>query len=337
MLKNSYMDKKSVVVIGGGTGIYPVLSGLKKYTDIDVTAVITVADSGGSTGRLRDEFGQLPVGDVRMALAALSAEIDNHDELLRELFLYRFDKGEGLNGHNLGNLLLVALTDMLGSELEAVKVASRILRVRGTVLPVTEDKVHIVATYDDGVEIEGEHNIDEPEEERFTHHIVDLATEPKAVITPDVQKAIEGADMVVLGPGDLYTSLLANCVVGGVPEAIQTSNAQFVFITNLMTSQGQTHGMTAKDHIHEVFKYVGRAPDTVVVNTGNVSEDLLQRYAQACQFPVVDDTNNVACNIVRADLLDSEPVVKKKGDVLQRSLVRGDAKKMGVVLYNLLQ
>ncbi len=330
-------DKKSVVVIGGGTGIYPVLRGLKTHQDIDVTAVITMADSGGSTGLLRDEFGQLPVGDVRMALAALSAEIDNHDELLRELFLYRFDKGEGLNGHNLGNLLLVALTDMLGSELEAVKVAARILRVRGTVLPVTEDKVHIVATYDDGVEIEGEHHIDEPEEERFKHRITNLRTEPKATITPDVQKAIEGADMVVLGPGDLYTSLLANCVVGGVPEAIQASNAQFVFITNLMTSQGQTHGMTAKDHIHEVFKYVGRAPDTVVVNTGTVSKELLAVYAKACQFPVVDDVDNVACTIVRADFLDDEPVVKKQGDVLQRSLVRGDAEKMGATLYNLLQ
>jgi len=330
-------EKKSVVVIGGGTGIYPVLRGLKKHRDVDVTAVITMADSGGSTGLLRDEFGQLPVGDVRMALAALSAEIDNHDELLRELFLYRFDKGEGLNGHNLGNLLLVALTDMLGSELEAVKVASRILRVRGTVLPVTEDKVHIVATYDDGVEIEGEHHIDEPEEERFKHRIKNLRTKPAATITPDVQKAIEEADMVVLGPGDLYTSLLANCVVGGVPEAIQASKAQFVFVTNLMTSQGQTHDMTAKDHIHEVFTYVGRAPDTVVVNTGAVPEDLLARYADACQFPVVDDVDNVACNIVRADLLDDEPVIKKEGDVLQRSLVRGDAEKMGETLYNLLQ
>lgn len=329
-------DKKSVVVIGGGTGIYPVLRGLKAYKDIDVTAVITVADAGGSTGRLRDEFGQLPVGDIRMALAALSAEIDNHDELLRELFLYRFDKGEGLNGHNLGNLLLVALTDMLGSELEAVKVASRILRVRGTVLPVTEDKVHIVATYDDGVKIEGEHHIDEPEEERFEHRITNLCTNPIATITPDVQKAIENADMVVLGPGDLYTSLLANCVVGGVPEAIQSSDAKFIFVTNLMTSQGQTHGMTAKDHIHEVLKYVGRAPDTVVVNTATVPDDLLARYAEACQFPVLDDVDGVACTVVRADLLDDEPVVKKEGDVLQRSLVRGDVEKMGDVLYNLL-
>jgi 2-phospho-L-lactate transferase/gluconeogenesis factor (CofD/UPF0052 family) len=121
-----------------------------------------------------------------------------------------------------------------------------------------------------------------------------------------------------------------------VPEAIQASKAKFVFVTNLMTSQGQTHDMTAKDHIHEVFKYVGRAPDTVVVNTATVPADLLQKYAEACQFPVVDDADQVACEIVRANLLDDEPVLKKQGDVLQRSLVRGDADKMGIVLYNLV-
>ncbi len=329
-------QKKSVVVLGGGTGIYPMLRGLKRYKDIAVTSVITMADSGGSTGRLRDDFGQLPVGDVRMALAALSADVDNHDELLRELFLYRFAKGEGLNGHNLGNLLLVALTDMLGSELEAVKVASRILRVRGTVLPVTEDQVHIVATYDDGVVVEGEHAIDEPAEDRHGHHIVELCTQPKASITEEAKHAICDADLVVLGPGDLYTSLLANCVVEGVSEAIQASSAQFVFFTNLMTKEGQTHNLTAKGHIEEVLKYVGRAPDTVVVNTATVPEHLLQKYAEAHQYPVVDDVNEVACNIVRADLLDSTPVQRKEGDVLQRSLVRGDSKKMAEIVYNLL-
>ncbi|MFT5849683.1 MAG: putative cofD-like protein [Patiriisocius sp.] len=330
------MDRKKVVVIGGGTGIYPLLKGLKTYKDVDVTAVITMADAGGSTGRLRDEFGQLPVGDVRMALAALSAEVDNHDELLRELFLYRFDKGEGLNGHNLGNLLLVALTDMLGSESEAIKVASRILRVRGTVLPVTEDRIHIVATYDDGVEIEGEHDIDEPAPDRFKNRITALRTVPPAHITKDAHTALEQADMIVLGPGDLYTSLLANCVVNGVPAAIQSSRAQFVFVTNLMSSQGQTYGMTAKGHADEVLKYVGRAPDTILVNTGKVSDVLLQRYATACQFPIVDDADEVACKIVRADLLDDTEFVQKKGDTLQRSLVRGDSTKMAQALYGLL-
>jgi len=330
------MNKKKIVVIGGGTGIYPLLRGLKKHKDIDITAIITMADAGGSTGRLRDEFGQLPVGDVRMALTALSADVDNHDELLRELFLYRFDKGEGLNGHNLGNLLLVALTDMLGSEIEAIKVASRILRIRGRVLPVTEDHLDIVATYDDGVVAEGEHHIDEPPEDRFEHNIAKLHTTPAAHITNDARTALLEADVIVLGPGDLYTSLLANCVVDGVPEAIQAAKAQFVFITNLMTSQGQTCGMSITDHVDEVSKYVGRKPDTLLVNTGAVSGALLERYAEACQYPVVDDADETNCTVVRADLLDTTEVVKKKGDVLQRSLVRGDSKKMAEALYALL-
>lgn len=331
------VSKKSVVVIGGGTGIYPVLRGLKKYRDIDITAIITMADSGGSTGRLRDDFGQMPVGDVRMALAALSADIDNHDELLRELFLYRFNKGEGLDGHNLGNLLLVALTDMLGSELEAVKVASRILRIRGKVLPVTEQRINIVAEYDDGVVIEGEHQIDEPSKDRFEHHIAKLSSKPEAKITREAQKAIEGADLVLLGPGDLYSSLLANCVIEGVPNAITQSKGTFAFISNLMTSQGQTHGMTVSDHVSEVMKYTGRTPDTVIVNTGEVPEHLLIKYAESFQFPVVDDSEKLECAVIKENLLDTQEVVKKAGDVLQRSLVRGDADKMAATVHSLLQ
>ena len=152
------MDKKNVVVIGGGTGTHTVLQGLKRYQkQLNVSARVTMADSGGSTGRLRDEFGFLPVGDVRMALAALASDVDEHEELVRELFMYRFAKGDGLSGHNFGNLLLVALTDILGSEEAAIKAAARVLRVQGTVVPVTTGTVDLVATYDDGVVVRGEH------------------------------------------------------------------------------------------------------------------------------------------------------------------------------------
>lgn len=330
--------KKSVVVIGGGTGTHPILRGLKKYADtIDITAVITMADSGGSTGRLRDEFGQLPVGDVRMALTALASEVDEDDLLLRELFLHRFDKGEGLNGHNFGNLLMVALTQILGSEAEAVRAASRLLRVKGKVLPVTEDDVHIVATYDDGMIVEGEHEIDEPPADRFERHIVSLTTKPKAHITEDAQKALLSADLILLGPGDLYSSLLANCVVEGVPEAIQASKAKFVFASNLMTRPGQTHGMSACQHVSEVTKYVGQKPDCVVLNTGEVPQHLLEKYAQAFQFPVKDDCALEDYTVIRDDLLSPEEVVKKKGDVLQRSLVRGDGDKFAALLMSLLK
>lgn len=339
MLQN--LEKKSVVVIGGGTGIYPVLQGLKHYhKTVSIKAVISMADSGGSTGRLRDEFGQLPVGDVRMALTALASELDDHDQLLRELFLHRFDKGEGLDGHNFGNLLIVALTELLGSEAEAVKAAARILRVRGRVLPVTGDNVNIVAEYDDGVVVTGEHDIDEPPEDRYDHRITKFYTEPKGMVSDDVREAICGADLVLLGPGDLYSSLLASCVIGDVSASILQSKAKFVFAANLMTRPGQTHGMTACDHVKEVEKYVGRQPDVVIVNTGEVPEHLLQKYAESYQFPVIDDCDDacgLSSEIIRADLLSREEVEKKKGDVLQRSLVRGDGDKFAQLLIGLLK
>lgn len=330
-------SKKSIVVIGGGTGTHPILRGLKKYTDkITITAVITMADSGGSTGRLRDEFGQLPIGDVRMALTALASDVDENDQLLRELFLHRFDKGEGLNGHNFGNLFMVALTQILGSEAEAVKAASRILRVQGTVLPVTKDDVHIVATYDDNVVVVGEHDIDEPPADRFTHHITKLATDKKAVITEEAKDALLNADIILLGPGDLYSSLLANCVIEGVPEAIVASRAKFIFASNLMTRPGQSHNMTASDHVREVEKYVGKMPNYVIVNTGEVPKHLLDRYAEEFQFPVIDDCDTLETKVIRANLLSSDEVVRRKGDVLQRSLVRGDGDKFAELLLGLL-
>jgi uncharacterized cofD-like protein len=330
------MLKKSIVVIGGGTGTYPILRGLKKYSDgLNITAIITMADSGGSTGRLRDEFGQLPVGDVRMALTALASESDEGDLLLRDLLLHRFDKGEGLNGHNFGNLFMVALTQILGSEAKAVKAASRILRVKGRVLPVTEDDLHIVATYDDGVVIEGEHEIDEPPEERFTHHITSLTTKPKGHITEDAKEALMNADLILLGPGDLYSSLLANCVIEGVPEAIQASKAKFVFASNLMSRPGQTHEFSSCDHVREVVRYVGRTPDIVIVNTGVVPDHLLEKYALNFQFPVNDNCAPDGYEVIREDLLSREEVVQRSGDVLQRSLVRGDGDKFAELLVTL--
>lgn len=327
------MGKRKVVVIGGGTGIHPVLQGLKKYHDeLDITAIISMADSGGSTGQLRDEFGQLPVGDVRMALAALSADVDNHDELLRELFLYRFDKGEGLNGHNFGNLLIVALTELLGSEAEAVKTAARILRVRGRVLPVTADRIHLVAEYENGEIVKGEHNIDEPPPERFAHSIANLYTEPVGKITDDARQAIIEADLIVLGPGDLYTSLLANCVVAGVKEALTEAAGRFVFAVNLMTKPGQTTGLTASGHVREVEKYLGRLPDTVIINTGEIPTPLLQRYEEKQQFMVVDDSEQLGTEVLRADLLHQDEVKQKTGDRLARSLVRGDGEKFAQLL-----
>lgn len=329
--------RKSVVVMGGGTGTHTVLRGLKRYRKkIDLTAVVTMADSGGSTGRLRDEFGQLPVGDVRMALAALASDEDEHDDLVRELFLHRFDKGDGLSGHNFGNLFLVALTDLLGSEEAAIRAASRVLRVQGQVLPVTTENVHLVAEYDDGVVITGEHDIDEPLADRIHTRIRKLSITPAAPINPRAEDALLNADLIVLGPGDLYTSVLANCVVDGVADAIRHSDAELVYVSNLMTKTGQTLGMSAQQHVDEITAYVGRKPDAVLINNGIFPDELLAKYAADGEFPVALDCRGGECTVIASDFLATEAVQTKSGDVLKRSLIRHDSRKLARAIMDLL-
>lgn len=331
------MPKQQIVTIGGGTGTYTVLRGLKQYQNkVDLTAVVTMADSGGSTGRLRDEFGYLPVGDVRMALAALASDIDQHEELVRELFLHRFAKGTGLNGHNVGNLLLVALTDILGSEEAAIRAAGKLLRVQGRVLPVSTDHTDLIATYSDGVTVTGEHEIDEPQPDRFPHQIQTLAVSPGVQVTEHVERAIKSADLVVLGPGDLYTSVLANIVVPGVAAALRDTTAPLVYVSNLMTKQGQTSGMGVREHLAEITRYIGRTPDLCLVNVTRLPAELLATYAANQEFPVVFNYEDSVTRVVPADLLASETVLTKAGDTLKRSLIRHDPDKIARKIIGLL-
>jgi uncharacterized cofD-like protein len=338
MSYSSAMDKKKVVVIGGGTGTHTVLRGLKQYQkQLDITAVVTMADSGGSTGRLRDEFGYLPVGDVRMALAALADDTDEHDELVRQLFLYRFEKGNGLSGHNFGNLLLVALTDILGGEEAAIKAAARLLGVRGNVLPVTTATVDLVAAYTDGVVVTGEHSIDEPTIDRTLQRIVKLSLTPAATISEVAEAAILQADLIVLGPGDLYTSILANCVVEGVAAAIQNASADVVYVANLMTKLGQTSGMGVAEHVAEIARYTGRVPDVVLVNTAPLPVDLVGRYAADHEHPVIFNCESDHYRVIPADLLATEEVKRSGGDTLKRSLIRHDSRKLARKLVEIVR
>lgn len=329
------IKKPSVVLIGGGTGTHTVLRGLKRYSDrINITSIVTMADSGGSTGRLRDEFGTLPVGDVRMALAALAGDNGHSELLLRDLFLYRFEQGDGLKGHNLGNLLLTALTDILGSEDKAVMAASSILRVSGVVLPVTTDNVQLVAEYDDGLVVEGEHLIDDPPKDRLLKRIVKLRTEPVAVVNSSAAEAIRSADLIVLGPGDLYSSLLANCVVFGVPEAISTSKAKFVFVSNLMERPGQTTGMSVGEIVKELEKYISRLPDAVLINNTPLPQETVDWYkTKDGTKPVIDDLDEVKeVKAVRMDLISNGVVVQNASDQVQRSLIRHDSNKLAAAI-----
>lgn len=329
--------KKNIVVIGGGTGTHTVLRGLKRYQkQVSLSAVVTMADSGGSTGRLRDEFGYLPVGDVRMALAALASDIDDHEELLRELFLYRFDKGDGLSGHNFGNLLLVALTDILGSEEAAIRAAGKVLRVQGKVIPVTTEPVHLVAKYTDGEVVQGEHSIDEPNQDRTGHQITELSITPQATISERAEDALLNADLIVLGPGDLYTSVLANVVVDGVPEAIRNSGAKLVYVSNLMTKFGQTIGMGVAEHVAELKEYIGKAPDCVLVNTTAFPSELKKKYAADNEFPVQFNLESNGCRVIPADLLAVEAVQTATGDTLKRSLIRHDSRKLARKLMEII-
>lgn len=333
------MKKRQIVVIGGGTGTHTILRGLKQYQkQVALTAVVTMADSGGSTGRLRDEFGFLPVGDVRMALAALATDTDAQDELLRELFLYRFDKGEGLSGHNFGNLFLVALTDILGSEERAISAAAKVLGVQGRVVPATREKVHLVAAYADGRVRTTEHSIDEPDGDVGDERIIDLTITPDVAANPKAVAAILEADLIVAGPGDLYTSVLANCVVPGIGPAIRHSTAPFVYVSNLMTKYGQTNGYGVQEHVAEIVRYTKRRPDYVLVNNSPFPEDLLAVYAKDREFPVAQNCSADACGtVITGDFVARERIVTASGDVLKRSLIRHDSHKLAAKLIDLLE
>ena len=331
------MLKKKVVVVGGGTGTHTVLRGLRHFANtLDIAAIVSMADSGGSTGRLRDEFGFLPIGDVRNALTALASESDKYDVLLRQLFLYRFSRGMGLEGHNFGNLFLTALRDILGSEVEAIAAASHILKVSGRVIPVTIDDTQLVAEYDDGLVIVGENEIEESLQTRSESRIVSLSLSPQATITSEAREAIVGADLLVLGPGDLYTSILANCIVDGFVEAVEQSQAKIVYVCNLMSKRGQTIGMHAAEHVMEISKHIGRAPDVALINTTVFHSDLLDKYAKAGDHPILNNCVGDVCTIQALPLASQEEVILSSGDVVKRSLIRHDSDFLAETLVSLI-
>ncbi len=326
-------DKYKVVVIGGGTGTSVVLSGLKKYEDVDLTAIFVVTDSGGSTGRLRDEFGFLPVGDARQCLAALAD--GDHQEEVRQMLLYRFGKGDGLQGHNLGNLVLTALEDMKSSPGLAIETAANIFNIKGQVLPVTEKDVDLVIHYENGQVKVGEHHLDDLS--LGGKKIIEVNLSEPAHIYDKAKKAIEEADLVVMGPGDLYGSLLPNAVVEGFAEALNNSQGKFVYVVNLMTHFSQTHQMSAQEHVGEIEKYCQRYPDYVVMNIGEIPDKLKEKYAESQEYPVVDDLEEKEkSRLIKADLIDLKQYQQKENDEVPRSLLRHHREKLAQTIYEIL-
>jgi uncharacterized cofD-like protein len=324
---------KKVVVMGGGTGTFPVISGLK-HEEINLSTIITVSDSGGSTGRIRDEFGFQPVGDLRQALAALADS--EGSEWIRKILVYRFNKGNGLQGHNLGNLILTALQDMTGSTTEALQIAEKVFRIDGQVIPVTEDNVNLEIVYEDGSKIVGEHILDQSvlpiaEPKKIDH--INLV--PHAQINPQAAEVIRSADMIVIGPGDYYASLLSTLVPVGVKEAFAQTSAKLVYIVNLMTRITQTHKMTAKEHVLGIEKAIGKKINKVVMNSSEIPSAVLGTYAKEREYPVIDDLNGDD-RVIRADLLSDELAMKNAHDTAHRSLLRHDPNKLRMVLASIL-
>ncbi|HSW89735.1 MAG TPA: gluconeogenesis factor YvcK family protein [Patescibacteria group bacterium] len=325
----------SVVVIGGGTGTYTLLSGLRDLP-LSLCALLTMVDDGGSNRVLRDEFGLLPTSGVRLALAALS----KNQPLLRELFLYRFHQGKGISGMTFGNLFLAAMTDIVGSQSKAIQETCKLLSVRGEILPISYDDVRLVAKLEDGREVVGEHAIDEPEHDGKIH-IQDLYTVPKAKISPEAAERILAADYIVLGPGDFYTNTIANLVIGGVREAIVRSRAKLIFVVNLMTKYGETYGFSASTFLEKLDRFLpSERVDFVVMNTDReFPQHALDVYTKESSVPIVDDLDayDGKVKVIRAPILSHHEVKAEAGDVLARSIIRHDSGKLGKVVFGIIK
>jgi uncharacterized cofD-like protein len=289
---------KNIVAIGGGTGLSTLLRGLKGAAE-NITAIVTVADDGGSSGKLRTELGVLPPGDIRNCLVALSEE----ESIMGKLFQYRFPAKGSLDGHSFGNLFLTAMSAISGGFGKAVSNCAEVLRVRGKVLPVTLKDVHIQATLKSGKKIFGESKFP-----AIKGKIEKVSLLPKGVkATGEVLNAIKNADMIIFGPGSLYTSIIVNLLVGGVTNAVKKSKALKVYISNIMTQSGETENCALSDHIKAIEAHSYKnIIDLAVVNSGKISGKILKRYAAEGSVPVAIDKKNTGVKIVQGDLFSNE-------------------------------
>ena len=287
LYRRSKLNKGAkVVAIGGGTGLSMLLRGIKKYTN-NITAVVTVGDDGGSSGRLREDMGILPPGDIRNCIAALADD----DDLITELFQYRFKTGEGLEGHSFGNLFLTALCAITGNMVKAVKESSNVLNIRGVVLPATLDDMKLAAEFTDGTIVKGESNI--PEQHK---QIKRLFTEPaNCQALPEIIDAIASADLIILGPGSLYTSVIPNLLVDGIVDAIMESTAKKIYVCNIMTQPGETDNYSVASHVNALLSHAkGRKIIDAVLINNSLPENISAGYAKTGSVPVRLDMENIA-------------------------------------------
>jgi len=316
------MSQKKIVTIGGGTGSYTVLSGLKKY-DVNITAVVSMADDGGSTGRLRDELGVLPPGDVRQCLVALSKQT----KALRDLFNYRFESGQ-LKGHSMGNIFLSAAEKMEGDFSEGLKTVGKILNIKGLVLPVTEDDVNLIMKLKNGEVLKGQNEINHNFEIQKTG-IEKIYLEPKASPNQEAIAKIKEADIIIIGPGNHYCSVIPNLIVEGIPEAISKSKAQVIYISNLVNKNGHTDDFSLSDYVESINSFFLKPRiDKVLFNTTEPSEKLKEKYKS--QGENLIKFGEVDCEVIKADILSRiEPKYSKSDSISEmRSFIRHDSDKL---------
>lgn len=307
----------AITVVGGGHGLSVLLRGIKQATS-NVTAVVTVADDGGSSGRLRQDLGMIPPGDLRNCLVALA----DTEPLMEKLFQHRFEGSSELSGHSFGNLFIAAMTQVTGDVETALKESSKVLAVKGQVLPASKEFVRLDAIMEDGTVVCGESQI--PEAHKKIHR-AKLYPEHAEAVQSSLD-AIRNAEAIVLGPGSLYTSVIPNLLVEGIGDAICRSKAVKIYICNVMTQPGETDGYTASMHVKAIMDHAGRnAVDYVIVNSTPVPEDLKQKYAETGAYPVVvddDALNQLGVGIIKADLITSKDAIHHDPKKLCDSVMR---------------
>ena len=315
-----------IVAIGGGTGLSTLLHGLKEYTS-NITAVVTVADDGGSSGRLREEFNVLPPGDIRNCLVGLA----DAGPLMEKLFQFRFSAGKSLEGHNFGNLFITAMSKVTGDFEAAIEASSKVLAIRGSVVPATLTKVVLKAFHKDGTETIGESNIP-----KNSSPIERIAVSPdECRPTKAALEAIKKAYAIILGPGSLYTSVMPNLIISGMYEAIKESKATKIYICNVMTQAGETDDYTASDHAKAIIRHTGKGIiDYCLINTGRIPPSLFEKYKGKGAYPVAADKDAIeklGCKVVEANVINTKNLVRHNSDKLAKIIVDliGSVKKHG--------
>lgn len=328
---------KNIVIIGGGTGTFTLLSGLRQFPSNNAV-IVSTADDGGSTGVLRKDLDIVPPGDIRQCLVGLSYT----DQALRDLFSYRFAEGS-LKGHTVGNIILAALQKVDGNVEKAIARAAKLLNVRGEVVPVTMKPTLLSATLSNGKKIVGEHFIDEPRHNTKLS-IRSLQLRPSGPANPRALAIIRQADAIIFGPGDLYTSTIPSLLVDGMAAAVRTAKAQKILITNIMTKAGQTNGYKASDFVTGLESYLSSGKqlgkiDTVIVNNQKPSAAALAQYRKVdAEFVDIDlaKLKALGVKVVAKPLVAKDKIHKVKGDPLQRSFLRHDAKKTAALIWQLV-